>query len=153
MVEIAWARPPWESDPSLLNAGPSFDVGWLMGDVDGAECFVYEIHERMPGTHLAESRPVYVGITRDFPARWGEHRAHSWWFKRMEPYCVLLSGYPTRQDALKREALLIDEYRPIFNKKAERTTLLRARSIPPTDDLFMAELRVRGRSGEGVRAA
>lgn len=147
-------RPPWESDPALFSAGRSFDVNWLIGDaIDEAECVVYEVHEQDAHSRFAAPDPVYVGITRDFAARWGEHKAQSWWFYRMTPYVVLASGYPTRSDALKVEALLIDEHRPIFNRKVERTHLRMAREAPPADALFIAELAVRDRTERQVTLA
>lgn len=148
MAQTDTERPPWESDPAQFTAGRAFDVAWLIGDdVDDAECVVYEVYEARDGSHLAAEHPVYVGISRSFPARWGEHRSHSWWFDRMKPHCVVVSGYPTRLDALKVEALLITEHRPIFNRKAERAHLAMARSAPPVAEMFVAELVPRSSDG------
>lgn len=141
-------RPAWEGDPNSYSPGRAFETAWLIGDVEGSECFVYEVFEKDKRSRYAAPHPVYVGISRSFPARWGEHRSHSWWFERMEPLCVIVSGYRTRADALKVEALLISEHRPIFNRKPERAHLAMAREAPPAEPLFSAELTVR--SGDGT---
>lgn len=141
---VDYPRPPWESDPREFSAGRSFDVAWLIGGtVADAECVVYQVFEQGNVAGRVADDPVYVGITRDFPARWGEHKAHSWWFRRMNPLSVIVAGYPTRLDALKVEATLIAQHRPIFNRKAERTHLAMARDAPPAPEIYMAELHVR----------
>jgi predicted GIY-YIG superfamily endonuclease len=138
---LAADLPPWESDPALIDVSRRFSVAWLIGsDFDDAECFVYEVFERDVETGFAQEHPVYVGITRNFPARWGEHRRASWWFFYVKPACILLSGYLTRADALKVEAQLIAEHRPRFNTKEERRHLAWAQAQPPRPRLFTAEL-------------
>lgn len=149
LLVSAESRPSWEGDPDSYRPGRAFETAWLIGDVSDTECFVYEIFEKDKRSHYAASQPVYVGISRSFPARWGEHRARSWWFERMEPFCVIVSGYPTRMDALKVEAMLISEHRPIFNRKPERAHLAMSRDAPPSEPLFSAELITRRGNGTG----
>lgn len=135
-------RPAWESEPSQLRVGRRFIVSWLIGNQQDVGCFLYELHEDR-GDGLASEYPVYVGITRDFPARWGEHRRGSWWFEHAHPRTVILSGYSSRADARKVEAVRLDESRPRFNTKPERRHLRLAQLEPPALPLFTAELHLR----------
>lgn len=135
-------RPNGEDDPCLLHPGRSFRVNWLFGNhVHDAGAVVYEVYEAS-ATHprRAATHPVYVGIAESFTARWSSHRSKSWWFDRVNVMCVLLAGYPSREDARKVEAELIAEHRPAYNTKPERRHLALARELPPREYLFLAEL-------------
>lgn len=148
MPRASRLRPPWENDPQLLNVGRRFTVNWLIGDDLTAGCYLYEVYEFGKYGH-ADSAPAYVGITRNFPARWGEHRRASWWFGFARVQCIVLSGYATRRDALKAEAVLIDEHHPMFNTKPEYAHLTAALHDPPAAPGFTAELLPRRRHRNG----
>jgi len=58
---------------------------------------------------------LYVGITGTGTKRLSQHRRNSeWWLKADR---IELEHYPTRSRAMAREADLIEERKPRFNKK------------------------------------
>lgn len=137
--------PPWEAGHVNLDVGPDFDLGWIFIDeTRQAHSYLYEIHEPAAwNPKFAATHPVYVGITDSFPGRWASHKRQSWWFDRVNVLCVQLTGFETRDDARKAEALAIVEHRPAYNTKEERRWAAIAASSPPGYDVFTAELHFR----------
>lgn len=73
---------------------------------------------RQPVVYIAESvwsdRPLYIGVTRRFVSRLGQHRGRSRWWSSMD-YVEVLYDLPSLDVALDLEAHLIRERRPEFN--------------------------------------
>lgn len=148
-VPVPNYTPPWEADHIRLRLGRDFELGWIFIDESReATSFLYEISEpsRWNPDHVAP-HPVYVGITDSFPERWAAHRRKSWWFERINPLCVQLTGFETREDARKAEALAIREHRPAYNTKEELRWAQIADDSPPGYDVFTAEIHYRRRHG------
>jgi len=129
-------------DPKSLSVGRAFQINWLFGDTDLATHYVYEIYERWSqDPQYAAPHPVYVGVTGSFAGRWSAHKRASWWFERVIPYAVLLSGYRTRHEARLAEAALIGAHRPAYNTKPEkRHQALANPQEALAAEVFMAEL-------------
>lgn len=141
--------PPWGGDHITIATGSDFELNWIFADESReARVFLYELYEpsaRDPSRSALH--PVYVGITGSFPARWASHRRASWWFERVNPLCVILTGFETRADARKAEAISIREHRPAYNTKEERRWAAIADASPPRPDVFSAELHYRRAHG------
>lgn len=64
-------------------------------------------------------RLVYVGVAEHFPRRWQQHEARSWWLGEIDVDRVDVTGWPTREDALRIEAAVINEQGPVYNTAPE----------------------------------
>lgn len=99
---------------------------------------------------------LYVGITGVRTRRFSQHRLASEWWDRAER--LELEHYPTRSQALAREADLIVEHKPPFNRagldrrRPDRRRLLDVRAAAAQVKLPMTAIR-RAVEDERLRVA
>ena len=121
-----------------IRVGRGFKVNWpttFIESEDNPGAYVYEVLDR-------HERIVYVGITGDFAARWSSHLRQSWWATSVDICRVRLSGWRSRSDARKIEALTIAQFSPPCNTKPERKYLRLAQADRRLAEvLFVADLR------------
>jgi hypothetical protein len=70
---------------------------------------MYSNNSRLPGSDL-----LYVGISDSPSSRMGNHESQKWWWWLVDS--VTWDKCDTREEAEKRETLLISERRPLFNR-------------------------------------
>lgn len=83
-----------------------------MNGRDARTHFVYQVLDEF-------GRVLYVGESRDVFARMGQHKSTSEWYSKMKR--LIVEEYATRQDAIHREADLIERAQPPFNVVGVKT--------------------------------
>ena len=95
-----------DEDATLKHVGKVLSSAKLGPDRD-RRTSVYRAYDK-------DKQLLYVGITQQGPGRFTQHASTSEWWD--DVFVLRVEHYPTRRQALVREAYLIATYSPQFNR-------------------------------------